>query len=484
MRPFRLKRRTLLRGAAGIAVGLPMLEAMMPTSVRAGGASPPKRFVISWGGISLAGYGAGGMVVPSAPGPGYEITRGLLPLMELGVADAVTIVSGLLLPWEEGGVMPPAGRTPEFHYNTLGPQVAGTPTGPGRDGAPKAPTADQLVANRIAEDTLFPVLAYRVQPASYVGANEIGGDSGRMSWKDDGGGLTPVDPIVSPRLAYQSLFTGFVPPDPAEAAAAELLLRRNKSVLDIVDRHADGLLGKLGAADRIRMERHLDEIRALEERLDAMQPSINGCELLPDPGEDPPIGDAIIEYEGAGMPYSTTAGYSGEDARADLLTDFIRMAFVCDLSRVASFMQTEWKCYMNMFNFGGWESDMHELTHYAGPEESVADAVGFHLRQFGKLVAKLRDSPEVDGNTILDHSALVLVLEGGWGWDPEGGDYSTHSTENMACFVAGGAGGLRQGEHIVAPNKHPGQVVLTAMQAVGHEGGMGELTDPLPEMLA
>jgi hypothetical protein len=139
---------------------------------------------------------------------------------------------------------------------------------------------------------------------------------------------------------------------------------------------------------------------------------------------------------------------------------------------------------MNMFNFGGWESDMHELTHYAGPEESVADAVGFHLRQFGKLVAKLRDSPEVDGNTILDHSALVLVLEGGWGWDPEGGDYSTHSTENMACFVAGGAGGLRQGEHIVAPNKHPGQVVLTAMQAVGHEGGMGELTDPLPQMVA
>jgi hypothetical protein len=482
MRRFRLDRRTFLRGAAGIAVGLPMLEAMAPA--RADELTPPKRFSVSWGGISLAGYGPGGMVVPAGTGKGYEITRGLQSLADLGVADAVTIVSGLLLPWQEnGGAMPPAGRTPEFHFNTLGPQIAGTPTGPGRDGAPKGPTADQIVADFLAEDTKSRVLSYRVQPASYVGSNEIGGDAGRMSWKNEGGSLEPVDPTVSPRVAYQSLFTGFTPPDPADAAAAELELRRNKSVLDIVDRRADGLLGKLGAADRIRMERHLDEIRALEKRLDAVQPTVDGCELLPDPGDDPPIGDAIIEYEGEGQPYSTTAGYSNEDLRADLLTDYIRMAFVCDLSRVASFMLTEWKCYMNMFNFGGWESDMHELTHYAGPEESVADAVGFHLKQFARLAKKLRDSPEIDGSTILDHSALVLILEGGWGWDPEGGDNSTHSTENMACFVAGGAGGLRQGEHIVAANKHPGQVVLTAMQAVGHAGGLGELTQGLPAML-
>ena len=77
----------------------------------------------------------------------------------------------------------------------------------------------------------------------------------------------------------------------------------------------------------------------------------------------------------------------------------------------------------------------------------------------------------------------MLIFEGGWGWDPEGGDNSTHSTENMACFVAGGAGGLRQGEHIVAANRHPGEVVLTAMQAAGHQGGLGELTQGLPELL-
>ncbi len=481
MKPFRLDRRTFLRGAAGIAVGLPMLEAMLPPA-RAGGDPIPKRFVTSWGGISLSGYSAGGLVVPSAAGPAYEITRGLKPLEELGVADKVTIVSHLLLPWEEDGVMPPGGRTIEFHYNTLGPQAAGTHTGPARDGAPKGPTADQIMGDELGGDPVFRALAYRVQPASYSGGNTIGGNNGRMSWRQDGDDLISVEPIVSPRVAFESLFTGFVPPDPAEAAAAALLLRRNKSVLDIVDRHGSGWLDRLGAADKMRMERHLDEIRALEDRLNQMQPELANCKMLPDPGDDWPIGEAFL---GDGNSYSPDAGYSDEIGRNEILTDLITMAFVCDRTRAASIMLTEWKCYMNMFNFGGWESDMHELTHGKGPEESVADAVGFHVRQFGTLVAKLAARPEVDGKTMLDHCALVLFLEGGNGWNPESlVENSAHSTENMACFVAGGAGGLKQGEHIIATNRHPGEVVLTAMQAVGHQGGLGELTDPIDEMRA
>jgi hypothetical protein len=47
VKPFRLDRRTLLRGAGGIAVGLPFLE-IMSRSRRAGAQlqAPPKRFVV------------------------------------------------------------------------------------------------------------------------------------------------------------------------------------------------------------------------------------------------------------------------------------------------------------------------------------------------------------------------------------------------------------------------------------------------------
>jgi hypothetical protein len=39
----------------------------------------------------------------------------------------------------------------------------------------------------------------------------------------------------------------------------------------------------------------------------------------------------------------------------------------------------------------------------------------------------------------------------------------------MACLIAGGAGGLRPGHHIVAPpgRNHPGNVIMSAMTAVG-----------------
>jgi len=41
-----LSRRTLLYGAGGIAIGLPLLEAMLPRRAGAAGAAPPKRFLV------------------------------------------------------------------------------------------------------------------------------------------------------------------------------------------------------------------------------------------------------------------------------------------------------------------------------------------------------------------------------------------------------------------------------------------------------
>ena len=81
------------------------------------------------------------------------------------------------------------------------------------------------------------LLTYRVQAAYYRGSNGDGGDRGRISYRDDGGSIIPVDPIVSPRLAYESLFTGFVPPDPGQAAVVGLdeIVKLDASVRDVAD---------------------------------------------------------------------------------------------------------------------------------------------------------------------------------------------------------------------------------------------------------
>jgi hypothetical protein len=478
-----MHRRAFLRGALGVGVALPFLEAMRPvfggSVAHAGG--PPSRFVALWGGISYASDGrAEDFVVPTSTGASYTTTRGLSPLDAEGVKDRTTVFSNLMLPWEEGGAMPAGGRSIPYHYNTMGPLFSGMagPTGE-RDGVPRGPTCDQIVASSIAGTTAFPVLAYRVQPAGYVGTNDIGGNSGAISWRADAGGvLRRVDPTVSPRVAYENLFTGFAPEDPIEAARARAALRQRASVLDLVHEDMNRVISQVGAADRQRLEEHFTHIRALEERVRSTTITTGSCMLPTHPGTDPPIGGAIIEYEGAGMPYSTDNGYSGEDDRADLMSDFITMAFACDRSRVASFMISEWKCYMNMFQLYGWRSDMHECTHGAdGTTMATADAIAFHVKQFARLVRKLRDTQDVDGTSLLDRTAIVLMFEGGKGHDPEGArDISAHSTENMVCLLAGGAGGMTHGEHVNAGAIHPASVFVTAMQAVGVADRLGEIS--------
>jgi hypothetical protein len=110
----------------------------------------------------------------------------------------------------------------------------------------------------------------------------------------------------------------------------------------------------------------------------------------------------------------------------------------------------------------------HNLNH-GGPKEAHTQIIAWHTGQFARLVGKLRDTPE-QGGSVLDRCALAFLIEGGFGGDPFFGDqWSSHTTENMACLVAGGAGRLVRGEHIVAPDgqNHPANVLVTMMNAVG-----------------
>ena len=89
--------------------------------------------------------------------------------------------------------------------------------------------------------------------------------------------------------------------------------------------------------------------------------------------------------------------------------------------------------------------------------------------------------------TLLNNTAMMLIYEGGHGYDALADSYdSSHSTENMACLIAGGAGGLKMGEHIVAPvgQNHPGNAILSAMNAVGvSTNTFGEISSgPISEL--
>lgn len=482
MGKFKLQRRAFLRGAGGAAVALPALEIMRGREAQAGGSgAPPRRLVVLYCGMSLVADNQENQIIPDAAGGGYDLKRALLPLgagalpsnpgvggQGFDVQDHVSVVSGLQIPWDTGSGVPPGGKSPEFHYNTVGPQVSGVRGDPTRNEVPNGPSVDQIVADQIAGDTLFPSLSMRVQAASYVGSNGTGGTSARISWRDDGaGGVQAIDPVFSPQLAFSTLFGNFVPPDPELAELAARRLERHKSIVDLVKERAESLSTRLGQADQIRLEQHLDELRGLEDRLAAIPPAGGDCEQPPDPGEDPPMAGAAIEYEGQG---GDGSGYSNEDLRAEVMCDLINMSFACDLSRVAAMRMTFTQCMMQMEEPIGRPGDLHEIGH-SGQSDAYADCLSWHVKHFARLISRLRDTSDFDGTSLLDHTAVVMLFEGGHGYDPEGdsGPLRAHSTENMIALVGGHAGGLNSsgGQHIVTQAAHPSQALISAMNAVG-----------------
>jgi hypothetical protein len=243
------------------------------------------------------------------------------------------------------------------------------------------------------------------------------------------------------------------------------------------------MIDRLGLADRQRLERHYDEIRALEMRLDAMAPDQGGtCQLPRDPGRDPALGGEPSTPDS----WDVNQGYSDENARALLFTDLLHMALTCDLTRSATLMFTMFQSFMNIHPLTGYEWNQHQMQH-EGETAQLNEMIAWHMDHFGRLVAKLRDTPEGAG-TLLDSCALVFLIEGGHGADPAFEvPFSSHTTEGMACLVAGGAGGLVGGEHIVAPATadHPVNVLLTAMAAVDvTPDAMGEVSGTIPALLA
>ena len=155
-----------------------------------------------------------------------------------------------------------------------------------------------------------------------------------------------------------------------------------------------------------------------------------------------------------------------------------------DLSRVSSLMFTYAQCFMNTNPLYGYPSDLHELSHYSmgGGDDganAVADGIGWHVKHFARLMSKLRDTTDFDGKTILDNTAMVLLFEGGLGYDPEQDNQgSPHSTENMGVLVGGLAGGLNAGGgvHIRRQDEHPVRVINTVMNAIGGPDTLGEVS--------
>jgi hypothetical protein len=220
-----------------------------------------------------------------------------------------------------------------------------------------------------------------------------------------------------------------------------------------------------------------------------MAPTAGGqCVPPMDPGPDSPVGG---DNAGEGSDtIATNTGYSDEAGRARLLADLIHMAFVCDITRVATLQIAVFQSHMNVFPITSAlgvpvHADLHECGHNGDAQTRgqipVSTCLQWHISHYAYLVNKLKNTPEGAGN-VLDNSAIVFMNEAGHGVQLNDGmsPNATHSVANMAMLVAGRAGGLKPGSHIATSGAHPGQVLISAMNAVGYAPDtFGEVTGKL-----
>jgi len=504
---FRLDRRTFLRGAGGTLVGLPVLECMLNSHGTAYAQSSPlpKRYAVVFAGQAIGGDGwaedqqivagvrstqSGHFIVPSESGRGYTVTTPLKPLADAALLGDVSLVSGLRIPWSASSTdaadIPAGGAFRDFHGGGAGPLLCGMRS-VSSSFTCRGPTSDQIVAKQNPGSTLAS-LVVRAQPAWYLSGSSFAGRQ-YISYTGD---AKPVEAQVSPVIVYRSLFDSFVPSDAAAQAQHDFDLRARKSVLSLITDKRQRILDKVGAADRARLEQHFDEIRALELRIAAMPPPGGGqCQKPAAPGADPPVGG---DNAGSGSDtIGTNTGYSDEATRARLLADLIHMAFVCDLTRVATLQITVFQSHMNVYpisqGFGmPIRADLHECGHNGDAttrgQLPVSMCLQWHVSHYAYLLDKLKKTPEGAG-TVLDNSAVIFMPEAGHGTqlNDSVSVNQTHSVEKMVLLVGGRAGGLNPGAHIPSGGAHPAQVLVSAMQAVGYTGDtLGEVQGRLPAL--
>ena len=124
-----------------------------------------------------------------------------------------------------------------------------------------------------------------------------------------------------------------------------------------------------------------------------------------------------------------------------------------------------------------------------GSQSQLDNANRWFVDVFSRLVARLKDTPEGDGN-ILDNTAALYMMEGGKGLaddsqrSGDGGTDANHSVDNYVAFIAGRAGGLVPGQHVnlTGQDLHPSKMITTAFQAIGIEPTLGEISGAIDQL--
>lgn len=379
-----LSRRTFLRGA-GVALGLPLLDAMTPAVGRAEAARTPRRMIAVQTNTGILPQN----FFPAEAGKNYALTP-YLRFLE-AFKERMTVFSGVSHPAVDGA------HEAERSFLSAAPH-------PGGAGFRNTISLDQFAAERLGPVTRFPSFVLDVNGEGTQG----------MSFSRSG---VKIPGEKSPAALFRAMF---VQGSAAEVDARIADLRRGRSLLDFVSEDARRLGRRVGPADRDRLDQYFGALRELERQLEQTQ----GWERRPRP--------------------TTTARPLVDEAdrrklieRIKLMYDVARLAFESDSTRVVSlFVNT----YSIVADLPGVTSETHSITHHGGRQEALDQLFIIESEQIKALAGFLAglDGIHEGGEPLLDRT---MVLYG-----TPMGNANSHANTNLPVLIAGG--GFRHAGHL------------------------------------
>ncbi|MDA7888206.1 DUF1552 domain-containing protein [Akkermansiaceae bacterium] len=379
-----LDRRTFLR-SSGIAMGLPLMESMLPGSLRAETKEkqPDVRRMLA----ICAPLGMHTpLLFPEKAGADYAATPYLEPLQPL--RDKFTVMSGLMHPDVDGG------HSAEKSFLTGAAH-------PGQPSFRNSISVDQYAAERMGHLTRVPSLT--------LSANHTG-----LSYTRSG---VQIPSETSPSRLFATLF---LEGSESEKAARMRRIEDGQSIMDLVLDQTKGVSKKVGREDNETLDQYLTSVRELEKRL-VMQEK---WAKMPKPKVDqkPP---SDIEDRGDFV------------GRMGLMYDLIFLAFRTDSTRLVTFCGAGGNYVPTL---EGVDEDWHNLSHHGKDEKKIEKLAKIELEEmklFANFMQRLEEVKE-GGHSLLDQTAIFS--------GSNLGNASSHNNTNLPVIAAGGR--FKHGQHL------------------------------------
>ena len=428
-----LSRRSVLKGV-GVSVGLPLLDAMIPaaTALAQTAAAPKLRagfFYIPHGAIMWnTAYGAEmDHWTPSGAGDDFKLSPIMAPLEDY--KHYVTSFANLENKASRNSV----------HSVNPATWLSGARPDLSAPGASMTPTIDQIIAERIGQDTTLPSLEVASETTIQVAACSGGSGgcyySSTLSFRN---ATSPLPMEFNPRKVFMQLFGEGDTPAEREAIAAQ-----TKSILDLIADRTRSLQARLGASDRVVLGEYLDTVREIERRVEmSEQRDLTGIDL-----PEVPIGEL-----------------DAFDEQVRLMFDLIALAYQANLTRVASYIMVA-EGTNRTYNHIGVSDAFHPLSHHANNLDRLHKLVRiqrYHMERFADFLKKLDSIPDGEG-TLLDNALFM------YGSNMSNSDrHNNYPLPNL--LAGGGCGGLKGGQHIELPEHTTlSNLLLTVLNKAGLE---------------